>query len=339
MKKALPIVVALLALSLYVYFARIRPGRIYDPTVRGSGTIEATEVVVAAKIPARVLEVRVAEGDPVTSGMVLVTLECSDLEMRKAQAEAQLAQARAALVQAQAGERAAQGQTAPLAVQNELAQKERDRAKALFDSESATQRAVDQTEAALKGNEEQMRAAVLAVQVAHSGIEVAAAQVSLAGKSVALANTQLEECSLKAPTSGVVLSRSREPGELVLPGASLLKIGKLDQVHTWIYVPNAEIGRVRVGAPVQLKADTYPDRTFDGTVTRINEEAEFTPKSIQTKEDRTRLVYGVKVSIPNAEGALLPGMPVEAVVLTETVPPAAAERAASAPTPPEAKGP
>jgi HlyD family secretion protein len=337
MKRAIPILILLLGLSAYVYFFRIRPAREVDPTVRGSGSIETTEVVISAKIPARVLSITVAEGDAVTAGQTLATLDCADLDVRVAQAEAQLAAARAARVQAQAGERQARAQTAPLGVQLDLATKERARAHNLFKSGGATQRTVDQAEAAYSNVAEQQRAAELAVKVAASAVEVAGAQVGLAEKTLALAQTSRAECTLVAPVDGVVVSRTREPGELVLPGASLLELGQLSKVYTWIYVPNEEVGRVRLGQKAALRADTYPDRVFDGVVARINDEAEFTPKSIQTKEDRTRLVYGVKVTIDNADRALMPGMPVEAELLGSAAlapaPPATSEPADALPEP------
>jgi HlyD family secretion protein len=146
-------------------------------------------------------------------------------------------------------------------------------------------------------------------------VAVAVAQIELAKKTVALAESQVAECTLTAPRSGVVMTRVREPGELALPGSSILKIGRLDEVYTWIYVPNEEVGRVHLGQSVTVVADTYPGRTFTGTVARVNEQAEFTPRSIQTKEDRTRLVYGVKVVVPNPDRALMPGMPVEAALV------------------------
>jgi HlyD family secretion protein len=108
----------------------------------------------------------------------------------------------------------------------------------------------------------------------------------------------------------------------VLPGAAILKLGRLSEVYTWIYIANEKVGRVRTGQRVELAADTYPGRVFVGRVVRINEQAEFTPRSIQTREDRTRLVFGVKVVAPNPDRALLPGMPVEAVIV-DALPPAA----------------
>jgi len=155
--------------------------------------------------------------------------------------------------------------------------------------------------------------------VAQRAIAVAAAQVALAESGVAAIEVQRAECSLASPIDGVVMARNYEEGELALPGAAILELGRLDQVHTWIYVANTEVGRVRLGLKVKLVADTYPGRTFVGTVVRVNERAEFTPKSIQTKDDRTRLVFGVKVAIDNPDRALLPGMPVEAS-LVEVVP-------------------
>jgi len=152
----------------------------------------------------------------------------------------------------------------------------------------------------------------MSVDVARRAEKVAEAQVIVAEKNLALSQTQVAECTLVSPMDGVVMARVHEPGELVLPGSTLLKLGRMDELFTWIYVPNEEVGKVALGQPVTLTADTYPNRQFAGTVARINDQAEFTPKSIQTKDDRTRLVFGVKVVIPNTDGALLPGMPVEA---------------------------
>jgi HlyD family secretion protein len=324
MKRVVPLFVILVGFAVYVYFFRIRPAREYDPTVRGSGTVEATEVVVSPKISARILTLTVDEGDKVETGQVLATLDCTELEARKAQADAQVLQAEAARNQAEAALAQAMAATAPLTVQRDLAAREADRTEKMARDNAVAERSLDQARSSQKATDDQLKAAVLSVDVARRAVSVAASQVELARRSVALAETQVAECTLRAPRSGVVLSRVREPGELALPGSSILKIGWLDEVYTWIYVPNEEVGRVHVGQAVTLVADTYPGRTFKGTVARVNEQAEFTPRSIQTKEDRTRLVYGVKVTLPNADRALMPGMPVEAAL--EDATPATAER-------------
>ncbi|RJO63773.1 MAG: HlyD family efflux transporter periplasmic adaptor subunit [Myxococcales bacterium] len=318
MKKAIVLIVLLAALSVYVYFTNIVPARAYDPTVRGSGTIEATDVVIAPKLAARIREIKVDEGDVVTAGQTLAVLDCAEIEARRAQAEAQVAQARAAQAQAQAALKQARAQKEPLIAQRDQARRDFERAKRLFDSASLPQNQYEKAEAVLTTLNQQVAAASQAAGVAEQAVGVAGSQIDLAESAVRVIDATLVECTLRAPIAGRVSLRSYEPGELALPGAALLKIQTLDEVHTWVYVPNEEIGRVRLGQKVKLAADTYPDQEFVGGVARIREEAEFTPKSIQTKEDRTRLVYGVKIAVPNPDGKLMAGMPVEAEWMEET---------------------
>jgi len=334
MKRLIPIIVILTGLGLYTYFYHIRPGRMVDPTVRGSGTIEATEVVISPKLAARILTIQVKEGDRVRTGDVLVTLDCIDIEARVAQAEAQVAQAeaglasaKAAVAQAQAANAQSRAAVAPVRVSKEHAEKQLKRASDLYSKETVSQSVIDDAESQQKASTEQVVVAEQGVKVSDRMVEVAGravdaskAQVALAQKGLEVARVQLQECTIKAPLDGVVMSRNYEPGEMALPGASILKLGHLDEVYTWTYVPNEEVGRIRLGQKVRIAADTYPGREFSGTVVHINEKAEFTPKSIQTKEDRTRLVFGVKVEIPNPDTALLVGMPVEAAFVEQQRP-------------------
>lgn len=326
MKKAIPIFVILSGLGIYTYFFHILPGRVFDPTVRGTGTIEVKEILVSSKIPARIASISVNEGDLVQKGDVLVVLECSDMEARLRQAEAQVASARAAVLQAQAtfeqaraGRNQAKSRVSPFEVARKQAEREYARAQKLVDMQSAPEKLVDDAESAVLTTKEQVQAAQKGVQVAAKQVEVAAqsvemarAQVELAERGADVARIALEECRMTAPTRGVVTRRNFEPGELVMTGSPVLRLAQMDNAYTWIYVSNEEVGKVRLGGRVLLRADTYPDRIFEGRVVRINDTAEFTPKSVQTKDDRTRLVYGVKVDVQNGDGVLLSGMPVEA---------------------------
>jgi HlyD family secretion protein len=320
MRKAIPLIAILLAATIYVYFAHIRPSREVDPTVRATGSIEADEVTVSPKLPGRIVAIAAAEGDAVRAGTALVTFDCAELEARVAQGRAQVEQARSLLAQAEAASRQARVQLKPLEVQKKSAEREQARTASLKAVDGVPAFAVDQAETAVETVAEQMGVAKSGAAVAQRAIAVAAAQVALAESGVAAIEVQRAECSLLAPADGVVLARNYEPGEIALPGAAILELGRLDRVHTWIYVANAEVGRVRLGLKVKLAADTYPGRTFVGTVVRVNERAEFTPKSIQTKDDRTRLVFGVKVAIDNPDRALLPGMPVEAALVESAKP-------------------
>ena len=121
-------------------------------------------------------------------------------------------------------------------------------------------------------------------------------------------DVQLDKFTITAPWDGVLLTRSIEPGETVLPGTTLLEIGRLDRLELTVYLPEDRFGVVTPGQPASVTVDTYPDREFIGTVLQVADEAEFTPSNIQTKEDRVRLVYAIVISLENPDLALKPGM-------------------------------
>ncbi len=125
-------------------------------------------------------------------------------------------------------------------------------------------------------------------------------------------NVQLDRYTLRAPLAGVVTSAPVKPGEIVVPGQTVAAVANLRQLKLTLYVLERDLGRVRVGQSVDVSADPYPGRLFPGTVTSINSSAEFTPRNVQTQRDRVNLVFGVKVRVDNRDGALKPGMPVDA---------------------------
>jgi len=126
--------------------------------------------------------------------------------------------------------------------------------------------------------------------------------------------TQAAELTVLSPLSGTVLDKVVEPGEVVAAGRTLVVLGDLD--HPWlkIYVPETALGKVQIGAPARVFVDSFPDRPFHGTVSWIADEAEFTPKNVQTQEERVNLVYAVKITIGDAERRLKAGMPADAEV-------------------------
>jgi HlyD family secretion protein len=123
--------------------------------------------------------------------------------------------------------------------------------------------------------------------------------------------------TIVAPVGGVVLEVSIHQGELAAPGGTLLTLGDLDQVTLTVYVPESRLGQVNVGQEVAVSVDSFPDRTFEGIVIAIADEAEFTPRNVQTQEERVNMVFAVDVHIPNPDHALKPGLPADAVILTE----------------------
>ena len=145
-------------------------------------------------------------------------------------------------------------------------------------------------------------------------VAVAMAHVQQAEASVRLVEAQIAQLTLIAPVDGVISSRSAQAGETATAGARLLTIANLDEVTLVIYVPENRIGHVRLGQEVEVSVDSFVGRAFLGRVTTIAGEAEFTPRSVQTQEERVNLVFAVKVTIPNPEQALKPGMPADATL-------------------------
>lgn len=146
-------------------------------------------------------------------------------------------------------------------------------------------------------------------------IAAAEAQVEVAQAALKALQVKAARFSLKAPLSGLVLERPVKVGEVARPGVPLLTLADLDHLTLTLYVPENRLGQVRIGQPVSVTVDAYPDRTFVGTVSFIAGQAEFTPQNVQTREERVNLVFAVKVSLPNPGHALKPGMPADAVMV------------------------
>ena len=145
-------------------------------------------------------------------------------------------------------------------------------------------------------------------------IAMAEAQVHQAEAAVRLFDTQIAQLTLEAPMDGVVTSRSSQVGETATAGLPLLTIANMDEVTLVIYIPETRVGHLRLGQEVQVQVDSFPGRAFIGEVVHIAGEAEFTPRNVQTQEERVNLVFAVKVRIPNPERALKPGMPADATI-------------------------
>jgi multidrug resistance efflux pump len=141
------------------------------------------------------------------------------------------------------------------------------------------------------------------------------AQVEIARAALEALRVRATKFTLQAPISGLVLERPVHVGEVALPGAPLMTLADLDRVTLTIYVPEDQLGRVQIGQAVSVTVDAYPDRAFTGTVSFVASQAEFTPKNVQTREERVNMVFAVKVKLPNADHALKPGMPADAVLL------------------------
>lgn len=302
----------------------------------GSGVIEAEGVDLSARASARVSEIVVAEGAPIEAGGVLLRLECDEPDARLAEAQARLASARlqaeAAHQQAEAVRRqsaaarasagAARAQVGAASTQRDVASREAERVAAMGEHAALSRR--DQAQAAVEGLDAQARAARAAqlasarqASAVSSQADAAFAQAEAADQSVAAlealvraATIAVRECEIRSPRAGVVERVYYELGELVLPGATVARVVDRSVVRATFYLPSADVDEARVGAPASVDVDAYPGRTFTGSIVRVGLEAEFTPRNIQTRSDRDRLVFPVEVRIDDEQRLLRAGMPV-----------------------------
>ena len=132
-----------------------------------------------------------------------------------------------------------------------------------------------------------------------------------AGAEGALVAVQLNKLQVRAPSAGVIMTRDVEPGEVVQPGVPLLPIGQLDQLTITVYLPEDRYGQVNLGDTAQVSVDSFPGQVFTARVTRIADQAEFTPRNVQTQEERSSTVYAVQLSVDDPAGKLKPGMPAD----------------------------
>jgi HlyD family secretion protein len=261
----------------------------------GSGEIEGTRVDLSSRVGARIVAVGVREGQRVRAGDLLVRLDCADPEAQLAESEARLAAARAQAVAAGAQIRASDRTRA-------AAERQARRLSALPDDVPESR--IDETQAGAEGLRHQTEAARALAEAARS-------QVRAAEAAVARARLLAGECEVRAPRDAEVATLPHEAGELVSPGAILARLVDLSEVTATFYLPNAELGAVRPGARAVVVADAFPGEEFAGTVRTVALEAEFTPRNIQTRTDRDRLVYPIEVVVENRDGKLRAGMPVQ----------------------------
>lgn len=153
----------------------------------------------------------------------------------------------------------------------------------------------------------------LMVQAADSGVQQAEAVLAQAQAALALIDIQLEKTTIKSPADGVVLTRNLEEGEMLVPGSVALIIGQLQEVSLTVYIPETEYGKIKLDDSVSIAVDSFPGKDFTGTVSYISDQAEFTPRNVQTVDGRKTTVYAVKITVPNTDLELKPGMPADVI--------------------------
>jgi HlyD family secretion protein len=292
------------------------------PGTEASGTIEATEVRVSSTVQGRILEMKAAEGTELKTGdpVALIDHEALDLQLGQARAGVELARSQLDLLVGGArAEDLAQAQAAlDQAGDNlRLAEADAKRMRELAASGSATARQNDDAEARLSAAKSQFQTTTQGLKKLEAfarpeELRAARARLEQANWSVKIVERLIRESDVSAPVEGVVAARLAEAGELANPGTGLVLLEDMNRLYLTIYLPEAELGAISLGAKAQVFVDSFPGRAFSGSVSYISPRAEFTPKNVQTKDERVKQVFAVKIELGSGEGVLKPGMPADA---------------------------
>jgi HlyD family secretion protein len=354
MTKNWPYLAALSGLLLvgaaYVLVPVLAHRGIPDGLIQANGRIEGDHVTIASKFPGRIVELAAREGDRVVNGAVLVRLDDAQTRAKVDQAARQV-DALLAQVEAAHTALAVLNLEVPLAIEAATAKvdsaqaaikkaqaveyearRDADRMRPLIREQAVSQQQLDQAEARWKvaltditvakaaldqANKELAQAELGWRRIRSKEAEVAALerQRDQADAVLAEADSVLRDLTILAPTDGTITTRMVDVGEVVTGGAPLLELVDLDRLYLQVYVPEVQIGKVRLDLPARVYTDAFPDHPFEATVRYIASKAEFTPKEVQTPDERVKLIYAVRLYLKdNPEHRLTPGLPADAII-------------------------
>src|SRR6266567_1197188 len=301
-----------------------------DTTLQGSGTVEARDIRVGSKIGGRIDKVLVREGDSVQPGQVLITFDDRELqaslEQSRANAEKarrgyrpeEIAEARAAAAQAKAdyelkknGYRQEDIASAQAELDRSKADEIRthldfDRYDALAKKDLVSKQQRDTAEANWKVAVAQQQSAQHKLEELQRGNR--REDVDLAQAAYAYDEARFRERQVTAPSAATVEVLDVRPGDLIAPNTPVATLLERDQIYVRIYIPETVIGRVQLGEKAEVHVDSFPNQVFNGVVEQINQQAEFLPRNVQTREERVHQVFGVKIRIDDPSGRVRAGM-------------------------------
>jgi len=293
--------------------------------IEASGNIEATNIVVSSQVSGKVIQILKDEGNQVNKNdtVIIIDPETYKLKLDEALAAKEFAQAQYKLLKVGARSediKQAEDNLKQAQVSFNLAEKDKERMDNLYKSQTVTKKQYDDAVAnyeislarlnSAKENLDKMKNLARPEELKQSE-----ANLNRAIANVNLFQKNLDDCFVISPSSGFITKKFVEVGETVGMMSSLFQIADLSKVELVIYIPETELGLVKLGQTAEISVDTFPDRTFDGKVIYISPQAEFTPKNIQTQEERTKLVFAVKIKIDNPAFELKDGMPADASII------------------------
>lgn len=312
------------ALSLALLLASCRKP-VDDGTIRLNGRIEAPTVDLAPKVAGRVVDVLVREGDRVKAGQLIVKLDLGETAAAVERDRAGVRAAEERVLDVAAGSRepeisVAQAEVSDRRAAVQLAAKEVERQQFLLSRKVGTQRDTDRARTELERARAALRMSEERLQLAQQGArqhQTAGARADADRARATLEQTVIvaREGEIRAPADGVILHRLAEPGQLVGPGQAAITMAFAGRLYVRTFVPEAQMGRVRQGMAARVEVDAFPGRSFPARLTEISPEAEFTPKVVETEEERVNLVYAAKADLDRGwSEPLVPGQPAAVLI-------------------------
>ncbi|MBN1231787.1 MAG: efflux RND transporter periplasmic adaptor subunit [Candidatus Coatesbacteria bacterium] len=293
-----------------------------------SGNFEVVEVKIASKSSGEIKDLYFNEGSKVRCGDTLAAIDCSYNEIRLGKAEAGVELAKSQLRLILKGVRIEdinQARESANQAQAQVSQALRDfqRARYLYESNSASLKQLQDAETHYHVAMAQFNGANHLVKKLKRGsrkeeIQAAQANVKQLESEVNLLKKLINDSKIKAPINGIITNKPYEKGELVSEGMVIATIARIDTVKLTIYVSESELGKLNLGKEAIIRVDSHPGKDFKGKIIYISPTSEFTPKTIQTKDERIKLVFAVKIEVPNPEEILKPGMPADAYINTKS---------------------
>ena len=289
-----------------------------------SGTVEAREVDLSFRVGGQIQQLKADEGDEISAGELVARLDPRDFQLSLQQAAAMAEAARAALEVLKAGTRkqeirAAQADLEKARAQLNFAGSEVKRVNALIPRQLASQQQLEQEQLKYKvasATVEQARQQLMLLQEGPRREDIQRAEKEYAARqeTQAQAQQQLSYTELSSPVAGMITVRLSEAGETVAAGRPVLRVAELARPWVRAYLSETDLARVRLGQTVKVRVDGVPGRDFNGKLSFISPVAEFTPKTVETRELRVDLVYRIKVDVANPDGALKIGMPADIII-------------------------
>lgn len=293
-----PIVVVLIAAGAYGFYLYMAPPPLEQGFLYGNGHIEGIEVKISSETSGRVIKSNLVEGSEIKKGSLMVELDSRDQSLNRDMAGA-------ALIALSHEKNRYQEQMQTWQNTQQIAAKDLERYRDLRKSGVVTEQQFDKVATTQRDALGQVRA--LQAQVG----ETQARAEELRHKQELL-QVQVDKSKIFSPMDATVLSKGIEVGELAEPGREIAVLVNMDDLELKVYLPEAVIGKIRLGAPAKIRVNAFPDRYFTGRVKRVDQRAQFTPRDINMPEERVRMVFGVVLALDNADRFLKPGMPADA---------------------------